>query len=70
LWTSNKVVKVLTHVWSRSTVTVEESVGANPNPPFQHSLWEETRVPRENPRLSVERWPTLFTKWSQSVMYP
>ena len=29
-------------------------LGANPNPPCQHSLWEETRVPTENPRLSVE----------------
>jgi hypothetical protein len=25
------------------------------HPACQHSLWEETRVPGENPRLSVER---------------
>jgi hypothetical protein len=36
----------------------------NPNPPCQHSLWEETRVPGENTRLSVERWLILFTKVS------
>jgi hypothetical protein len=29
--------------------------GANSNPPCQHSLWEETIVPEENPGLSVER---------------
>ena len=33
----------------------------NPKPPRQLSLWEETGVPGENPRLSAERWPTLFT---------
>jgi uncharacterized C2H2 Zn-finger protein len=32
-----------------------------PNPPCQLSLWEETGVPGENPRLSTERWQTLFT---------
>jgi hypothetical protein len=35
-----------------------------PNPPCQLSLWEETGVPGENPRLSAERWLfflTLFT---------
>jgi hypothetical protein len=32
-----------------------------PNPPCKHLLWEETGVPGENPRLSEERWPTLFT---------
>ena len=26
-----------------------------PNPPCQHSLWEETGIPGENPGLSVER---------------
>ena len=26
-----------------------------PNPPSQLSLWEETGVPGENPRLSAER---------------
>ena len=26
-----------------------------PNPPCQHSLWKETGVPGENPRLSPER---------------
>jgi hypothetical protein len=31
------------------------SQGANPNPPSQHSLWKETGVPRENPRLSIQR---------------
>ena len=31
-----------------------------PNPPCQLSLWEETRAPGENPRLSAERWQTLF----------
>jgi hypothetical protein len=39
--------------------------GANPNPPCQHSLLEETGVPGENPRLSAERWQTLFT-WVRS----
>jgi hypothetical protein len=34
--------------------------GSVPNPPCQHSLWEEIRAPGENPRLSVERWLTLF----------
>jgi hypothetical protein len=29
---------------------------ANPNPSCQHSLWEETGVRGENPRLSVERF--------------
>ena len=33
----------------------KDQLGANPNPPRQHSLWEETRVPGENSRLSVER---------------
>jgi hypothetical protein len=33
----------------------KDQLGANPNPPCQHSLWEETAVPGENPRLSVER---------------
>jgi hypothetical protein len=37
-----------------------------PNPPCQLSLWEETGAPGENPRLSVERWLTLFT-WVRSV---
>ena len=32
-----------------------------PNPPSQLSLWEETGVPGENPRLSTERRLTLFT---------
>jgi hypothetical protein len=32
-----------------------------PNPPCQLSLWEETGVPGENPRLSAECWQTLFT---------
>jgi hypothetical protein len=27
-------------------------LGTNPNPPCQHSLWEETGLPGENPRLS------------------
>ena len=36
-----------------------------PNPPCQLSLWEETRAPGENPRLSAERWQTLFT-WVHS----
>ena len=31
------------------------AIGANPNQPCQHSLWEETGVPGENPRLSAER---------------
>jgi hypothetical protein len=46
-----------TRVWSRSIATMEGSV---PNPPCQHSLWEEIRAPGENPQLSVERWLTLF----------
>jgi hypothetical protein len=32
-----------------------------PNPPCQLSLWEETGVPGENPRLSAERWLLLFS---------
>ena len=32
-----------------------------PNPPCQLSLWEEIGAPGENPRLSAERWLTLFT---------
>jgi hypothetical protein len=32
-----------------------------PNPPCQLSLWEETGVPGENPRLSAERWLYSFT---------
>jgi hypothetical protein len=36
-----------------------------PNPPWQLSLWEETGAPGENPRLSAERWLTLFT-WVRS----
>jgi hypothetical protein len=36
-----------------------------PNPTCQLSLWEETGAPGENPRLSAERWPTLFT-WVRS----
>jgi hypothetical protein len=31
-----------------------------PNPPCQLSLWEETGVPGENPRLSAERWLCSF----------
>jgi transposase InsO family protein len=37
----------------------------HPNPPCQLSLWEETGAPGENPRLSAERWQTLFT-WLRS----
>jgi hypothetical protein len=33
-----------------------------PNPPCQLSLWEETGAPGENPRLSAERWLTLYTR--------
>ena len=29
-------------------------------PPSQLSLWEETGVPGENPRLSAERWLHSF----------
>jgi hypothetical protein len=36
-----------------------------PNPPCQLSLWEETGATGENPRLSAERWLTLFT-WVRS----
>jgi hypothetical protein len=36
-----------------------------PNSPCQLSLWEETGAPGENPRLSAERWLTLFT-WVRS----
>ena len=36
-----------------------------PNPLCQLSLWEETGAPWENPRLSAERWPTLFTYESE-----
>jgi hypothetical protein len=36
-----------------------------PNPPCQLSLWEETGEPGENPRLSTDRWLTLFT-WVRS----
>ena len=45
-------------------------LGANPNPPCQHSLWEETGVPGENPRLSAEHWLTLFAKYHVSVILP
>jgi hypothetical protein len=38
----------------------------NPHPPCQLSLWEETGAPGENPRLSAERWVTLFT-WLSGV---
>ena len=39
---------------------------AYPNPPCQLSLWEETGAPGEKtPRLSAERWLTLFT-WVRS----
>ena len=38
----------------------KNQLGANPNPPFQHSLWEETRVPGENPRLSVRALTNSF----------
>ena len=31
-----------------------------PNPPCQLSLWEETGLPGENPRLSAERWLYSF----------
>ena len=47
----------------------KDQLGANLNPARQHSLWEETRVPGENPRLSTERWLTLFKQvswvWSE-----
>jgi hypothetical protein len=44
-----------------STVTVEEeTVRANPNPPCQHFLWEETEISGENKRLSTERWRTVL----------
>jgi hypothetical protein len=36
-----------------------------PNPPCQLPLWEETGALGENPRLSAERWLTLFT-WVRS----
>jgi hypothetical protein len=36
-----------------------------PNPPWQLFLWEETGAHGENPRLSAERWLTLF-KWVHS----
>ena len=42
-------------------------LGANPNPPCQHSLWEETGVPGENPRLSVE---VLFSHKSVARIEP
>jgi hypothetical protein len=41
-------------------------LGANLNPPCKHSLREETRIPGENPRLSVDHHLTLHT----SVMSP
>ena len=31
------------------------------NPPCQLSLWEETGAPGENPRLSAESLPRIFT---------
>jgi hypothetical protein len=31
------------------------AIGANPNQPCQHSLWEETGVPGENPCTSFGR---------------
>ena len=67
-WSSRRLSKgasgshLMTHVRSRNTATVEGSIrGANPNPPCQLSLWEETGAPGENPRLSAERRLTLFT---------
>jgi hypothetical protein len=45
-------------------------LGNNPNSPCQHSLWEETGAPGENPRLSVECWLTLFTWVSTARMEP
>jgi hypothetical protein len=66
-WSSRKLSKgasgshPMTCVWSRSTVTVEGSLCDLSNPPCVDSLWEETGAPGENPRLSAERWPTLFT---------
>ncbi len=35
-------------------VSWEVIPGVNPNPPCQHSLWEETGVPGGNPQISVE----------------
>jgi hypothetical protein len=44
-----------------------DQLEANPNPPCQLSLWEETGLPGKNPRLLVERWLTRFTS---SVICP
>ena len=44
----------------------KDQLGANPNPPCQHSMWEETGVPWENPRISVEHWLSLLTWMSRS----
>jgi hypothetical protein len=34
-------------------LTIELPLGANPNQTCQYSMWEETGVPGENPRLSA-----------------
>ena len=44
----------------KGSVRSYSHLGVNPNTPCQHSLWEETGIPGENPRLSVEG--TLFTQ--------
>ena len=37
------------------SILVISNMALKPNPPCQLSLWEETGVPGENPRLSAER---------------
>ena len=34
---------------------IDNLMALKPNPPCQLSLWEETEVPGENPRLAAER---------------
>jgi hypothetical protein len=61
---------LMAHVWWPRTAKMEASdcVATYLNPPYQHFLSEETRVPAENSQLSVERaecWLTSFTKVSR-----
>ena len=46
-------------VWQYLSYT-DNLMAIKPNPPCQLSLWEETGVPGENPRLSAERWLYSF----------
>ena len=61
---SRKIKKILLFIQDRhfsGKNCCYQCVSCYPNPPCQLSLWEETGAPGENPRLSTERWLTLFT---------